>query len=220
MKDLTNMGQAHSLFCDLTQRHLCYSQNRAFLCKFSKLLLCHSSRTKFKSTRTGRCFPHSITLGQMRIFAQGRNVTSYKECSFWQLANNKKIYNYCTPIYRFPLGRAFIASFLKTNFDLNLSCKSVVWEKIIATLVLTHSGISACLGVTMTNNRKMHAKLEMLLQCSPWLHFPQILWQVITHCALLFLLCALSLKIFGSNWCCVQEIMQSIWHRPTQHPCL
>lgn len=87
------------------------------------------SRTKFKSTKTGRCFPHSVTRGQVRMFEQGRNITFYKECPFWQLATNKKIYHYWTPICKFPFGKAFIAPFIKTHFDLNLSCKSVVWQK-------------------------------------------------------------------------------------------
>lgn len=133
----------------------------------------------------------------MSVFEQERNITFYKECQFWQLATNRKVHNYCAPICKFPFGKEFITSFLETNFDPNLSCKSVVWkESDFATLELMHSGISACLEVTTTNNRKMHAELELLLQCSPCLHSPQILWQVITHHALLFSLGVLSPKVF------------------------
>lgn len=158
-----------------------------------------SSGTKFKRTKAGRFFPHSVTLGQVSVsvFEQGGNITFYKEYRFRQLATNKKIYNYCSPICKFPFGKELITSFLKTNFDPNPSCKSEVWkENDFATLELMRSGISSCFEVTITNNRKTHAELELLLQCSPCLHSHQILWQFITYHALLFSLCVLSPQIF------------------------
>lgn len=85
-------------------------------------------------------------------------------------------------------------------FDPNLSRKSVVWkENDFAILELMRLGISACLEVTITINRKTHAKPELLLQFSPCLHSPQSLQQVITHHDLFFL-CILSpmiFKVFG-----------------------
>jgi len=65
----------------------------------------------------------------MSVFERGRNITLYKECRFRQLATNKKIHNYCSPIRKFPFGKEFITSFLRTNVDPNSSCKSVVWKE-------------------------------------------------------------------------------------------
>lgn len=110
------------------------------------------SRTKFKSTKTGRCFPHSVTPGQIRMFEQGRDINFYKECPFGQFATSKKIYHYWTPICKFPFGKAFIASFLKLIST--KTCHASLWsgkKEKIATLELTHSGIPGCLRVTMTN---------------------------------------------------------------------
>lgn len=109
------------------------------------------------------------------------------------MVSNKKIYNYLTPICKFPFGKVFIASFLKTNFDPNLPCKSVVWKKKIATLELTHSGISAFLWVTITNNRKMYAFAMLTLIALP----SDFVAGYNPWCSSSFPVCAT--KIFGSN---------------------